>query len=402
VAWAILVAAVLGACGREEAGDERPTSEIISDNSDVRSTETSLPARATPLTSPVPEASLAPTASEEIVAAMVWPAHPQVPILTYHRFLPDTYAQSTAVKTRFADFRSHLERLYDAGYSVIPLESWLAGELNTPTGRRPLIITIDDAFFADQISLIDDGEISPQTGIGVMWEFYREHPEFGFSAALFASLGDKLYLGGEEALAKAIVWGLEHGIIPYNHFYSHPRLDLTENRWIPWEAEKNDLYLRKLLASQARSDLTDRLGNILALPYGVWPLTEAGRAALLGYVNPEGMPVQAVLEVDYAYRARLAEAPYAEDFDPLHVPRIVGTLSAIAVLEELAQGLPLAAPCELRSEGDLPEGSDKWEAEIERARHERCGPGLYVIGNSIYDALGDEVQEIFVTPYPSK
>ena len=394
-AWGEFGAAMVAACSQSGGDDAQPTA-------DARSTVTTTPTLEAATLVPIPEASATPTESMTTLEATVWADHPQVPILTYHRFLPDTYAQSTAVKTRLADLQSHLERLYDSGYSLVPLGSWLAGDLRAPAGRRPLILTIDDAFFADQVSLTESGDPTPTSGIGVLWDFYREHPDFGFSAALFANLGDKLFVGGEEALATTIAWCLDHGVIPYNHFYAHPRLDLTETRWITWEAQKNDLYLRELLASVGRSDLTSKLGNILALPYGIWPESQSGRDAVLGYVNPEGTPLQAVMEVDYAYRARLAAAPYSEDFDRLHVPRIVATLSAIKVLEEWLDTLPAASLCEIRIEDASTDGSEAWEERIESARLDGCGPGIYVIGHSIYDALGTDVKRVFSDPSPGK
>jgi len=142
------------------------------------------------------------------------------------------------------------------------------------------------------------------------------------------------------------------------------------------------------------------LGNILAIPYGIWPVSQSGRDAVLGYVNPEGLPLQAVMEVDYAYRARLAEAPYAEGFDRLHVPRIVATMSAVKVLEESLESLPTARLCEIQAGDTLPGSGEEWQELIERARAGACGPGIYVIGHSIYDALGAEVKRIFPVSVP--
>lgn len=123
----------------------------------------------------------------------------------------------------------------------------------------------------------------------MLWHFYQEHPHFGFHVALFPNLGDKLYPGGEGELARVIAWCIDHDAIPYNHFYMHPRLDLTEPWWIPVEAERNDVYLRELLSMVEREDLISYMGNLIALPYSVWPNSKAGRDALLSYVSPEGV-----------------------------------------------------------------------------------------------------------------
>ena len=36
--------------------------------------------------------------------------------------------------------------------------------------------------------------------MGVLWQFYQEHPDFGFSASLFYNLGDKLFANQETTI----------------------------------------------------------------------------------------------------------------------------------------------------------------------------------------------------------
>jgi hypothetical protein len=340
----------------------------------------------TPAITPSPSPSDTPTHVFQILEATVWTSEPRVPILVYHRFLPDTYEYSTKVKMRLGDFRAHLEALYANGYSLVPLGEWLDGHLAAPEGRRPLVLNIDDAFFEDQISLTEDGNPNPASGLGVMWHFYQEHPDFGFYVALFPNLGDKLYPGGEEALARVIAWCIEHGAIPYNHFYTHPRLDLTEPRWIQWEAEKNDLYLRELLCSIGREDLIPRLGNILALPYGIWPDHPAAKQALLTYVSPEGKSLQAILEVDFAVRARYLLPPYSPDFEPWHVPRIVGTQEAIELLASEKDSFPTAQKCLIGPVNldDLLSRTVIEELIFTKINEGACPEGIYLLMGVVY------------------
>jgi hypothetical protein len=76
---------------------------------------------------------------------------------------------------------------------LIPLKDWLEGDFIIPEGRKPLVITLDDLWFGNQIFIRDDGTPSPNSGIGVLWQFSQENPDFGFHAALFAINGDKYY-----------------------------------------------------------------------------------------------------------------------------------------------------------------------------------------------------------------
>lgn len=272
----------------------------------------------------------------------------QVPVINYHRFLPDRYETSTGMKRRLSDFRADLQKLYDAGYTLISIDDLVDGNIHVPAGRRPLVLTIDDAFFADQLWLDETGVPSDQCGIGVLYRFYQEHPNFGFQVAMFANFGDKYYGnvyrngwwyvgdGWQEALAQAIVWGIEHGVIPYNHLYIHPRLDMTEYQTIQSEEYSNDAALRDLLARAGRADLIDQVNNYIALPYGLWPADQAGIDKLLGYTDPEGRAVKAVFEAGYEYMPEYAE-PYAADFDPYHIPRLAGIDAAIESIVELAK-----------------------------------------------------------------
>ena len=356
--------------------------------------------RHTPIRTPTPTRTATPTPEPYYFEATVWTSEPRVPILIYHRFLPDHYEYSTKVKTRLGDFRAHLESLYTNGYTLISLSEWLSGNLHVPEGRRPLILTIDDLFFADQISLTEEGEASLESGLGVLWHFYLEHPDFGFHVALFPNLGDKLFPGGESELAKVIAWCIEHDAIPYNHFYTHPRLDLTKPKWIPVEAERNDIYLRELLSMVEREDLISSLGNIIAIPYGIWPDSKAGIDALLSYVSPEGISLQAVLDADYAVRAKYLLPPFSPDFDPWHVPRIVGTQQAIDLLVEQRESFPIAYKCQI---GPMDvERLDDLEALEEQiiatGLRGDCPNGIYFVRGLIYRVMDTEIS---LLPLPS-
>ena len=293
------------------------------------------------------------------LTATVWEDLPKVPILMYHRFNPNPGVYVNNYTTNLADFDWHLRALYEAGFSLISLNDWLQGNIQLQEGRRPLIITMDDLFYADQISLDTDGNPAPYSGIGRLWAFSQDHPDFNFAVALFYNLGDKGYAnqyangvftvqeGWRIARAEAIAWGVEHGAIPLNHFYDHPFLNQLAPAEIRWQLEENDQALRESLSSVGREDLAKYLPNILALPYVVWPATEEGKQILFNYLSPEGAPVAAIVEGDHAARAKLFQAPFAEGFNRWHVPRINASSEAIAVILEMADEIPAAAYCDL-------------------------------------------------------
>ena len=356
--------------------------------------------------SPTPTATLPPVS----IPALVWTADPQVPILTYHRFLPDTYPSSTVSKTRMKDLRAHLQALYDSGFSLVPLEEWLKGDLRVPAGRRPLVMTIDDAFSADQIFLDAQGQPSPKSAIGVMWQFAQEYPDFGFSASLFYNLGDKLY-GNEErgnwfvvndgwkdSLARAIVWGMDHQVMPLNHFYDHPRLDMTNGPELLWEASENERQLKLMLARGGRPELMDRAGNVFALTYGLWPASQSVKDAMLKYVSITGKPLLAVMEVDNFYGAKYLQPFYSPKFERWHVPRIVGSDGTTALLVKNKDKFPTANACPL---GPVPASNvGAWDDFSLQGLilQSPCPDGVYVVEGRAFRRHDGQVERLIPSP----
>ncbi len=363
------------------------------------STLTPLPTLTATLTStPTPVPSITP--DPFYLPATVWPGDPQVAVLLYHRFSPDTAPYSTSVKTRLGDFRAHLQRLYNAGYSLIPLADWLHGRLTLPPGRRPLILTMDDLFFADQIFLEPDGTPALDSGIGVLWQFSQQHPDFGFSVALFANLGDKYYAnarqGGhfvlgkdwEDSLAKAIVWCIEHNAMPYNHTYNHPRLDLTPGDKLLWELSKNDKTMASYLDRAGRPELAARLDNLLALPFSIWPASDAGKKLLETYVSPAGQPIEAIFEADYHYKPKYMLAPYAVGFDRFHLPRMEGLNGAIDLMEAKKDLFPPVSACQVGPLDSTQTADPDYLAKqvTNAVRGGRCQPGIYSLSGFLFRA----------------
>jgi len=383
--WLIVILAgfLLAGCGAQietQHSSQPPTAAVVNQPTETQAFTQTL--TLTPAFTP----TMTPTAVPSTpVTATVWESDPSIVILTYHQFAENIAKQSTGLKVRFEDFEYQLNQIYDAGFSLVPLEDWLAGRMVVPEGRRPLILSLDDLYFNNQIRLDENGSPRPDTGLGILWDFYQKHPDFGYSAALFVNLGNKLYAnpddpGWEMELAETIAWGMDHDLMPYNHFYTHPRLDWSTGSAILWEAEQNDVYLRQLLRMANREDLIPRLGNILALTYGVWP-KRGDIGPMLSYVNPEGEPVQAVMEIDRISLEMYLLPPYAPDFNRYHLPRHVASPSAVDFLVANAEKFPRAQSCDL---GEVPD-SILTEAEslaeyvgAESALRD-CSDGVYVV-----------------------
>ncbi len=225
---------------------------------------------------------------------------------------------------------------------------------------------------------------------------------------MFANFGDKYYGnlytgewwivadGWEDALADVIVWGIEHGVMPYNYLYGHAKLDITLDKDIQAQASLNDTALRKYLARANRTDLAQVVNNYIALPYGIWPATEKGIDLLINYTDPEGRPVRAIFEAGYEYNPTFALAPFSEGFDPFHIPRMAGINASINAVVEATEILPAAEKCALIIAGDIGLRSSRQigDAILKEIQGGQCHEGVYILKEGIFRAENGQVTQI--------
>lgn len=362
-------------------------------------------------TPPIP--TLSPTENPNFLTALVWKDELQAPVILYHRFLPVGSSESSRTKMRLDEFQQQIESLYEAGYSLVSIEKWLAGDISLPVGRRPLILSMDDLFFADQIYIEADGEPSMRSGLGILWNFSQTHPEFGFSVALFYNLGDKFYgnkktstwfnvaEGWQDALASAIVWCIEHDAMPYNHTYQHSSLDELDALAIKDELWRNDLEIRRFLKRAKREDLIPRLQNYIGLPYGVWPATKGLTDYMLTYRNPEDKFVGAVFEAGYFYEKRFLPASFMPGFDRLHIPRITtNTHRSIEFLTNYRSQFPVTEQCTLGPvDPALTDDPSYITKQIQKALFfGRCHEGYYRVGRYFFEVKNGEQKLLWTLP----
>lgn len=353
---------------------------------------------------PMPTSTPTPTATEVpfYAEATVFSGELQVPILIYHRFFPDHYGPTTSTKMQISEFENELQRLYDAGFSLISLKSWIDGTFTVPQGRKPLVITIDDLWFADQIYIDEDGIPSEYSGIGILWSFSKEHPDFGFHVVGSAIMGDKYYAdkllgdrfiisegdGWKDKLGNTMAWAIENGVEVYNHTFYHPRLSEISNQQIQFQLSENDKYARTLLKRVGRGDLISKLDNVIALPEGVWPATQSGKNIVLNYVDPEGKPVMAVLEAYNLDAAKFTPSYFSDGFNAFAIPRITASPYFIDFIIENKYLAPTAETCLL---GPLEEEQAGDQVTLQKlianaVISKTCNEGIYHINGFIFYA----------------
>ncbi len=366
-------------------------------------TLTQLPTQTQPAPTPTAVPSPTQTATPVFIDAIVWASDPVIPILNYHRFTPNLWDETSGMVRYIGDLKNDLQAYYDSGYSLISLDDLLSGNIRVPVGRRPLILTIDDAYFANQLALNDQGEVSELSAVGAIYQFSQQHPDFGFEIAMFANFGDKYYgnlftgtwwyvaNGWQENLTQTIAWGIEHNVYPYNHTWRHPHLDQLADNLIQPQLALNDEKLREYLALAGHPEFASNLSNYIALPYGSWPVSDKGIDQLTSYQNPEGDPVRAVFEAGYEYSPAFALPPFSDQFDPMHLPRMAAIPSIIKLITETASTFPAAESCVLTLSAGHSDSQSIMAAIQQSIAGKLCPAGVYILDEGIFFARDGSV-----------
>ena len=274
--------------------------------------------------------------------------------------------------------------------------------------KKPLIITLDDLWFADQLYINPDGTPSQNSGLGVLWQFSQDHLDFGFAAAGFSNMGDKYYgdkqvgdifqLGEGDAwktkLGETIAWAIEHGIEPYNHLYKHPLLSLmTSTTDIEWQIEMNDADTRYFLSKVGRDDLIPKLGNIIALPFGEWPATESGVQVIKKYKDPEGKPLLGIMEAYNMGEQEMTASIFSDNFDPYKIARLTASSRMIEWILEQKDSIPTAQNCQLGPLEESQAGNpDVILSAIQTAvTTQACPEGVYNVNGNVFIAKAGSV-----------
>lgn len=373
-----------------------------------------LPPTSTPTLTPTPTNTPTPTEPPFYVNATYFSGELQVPILIYHQFFPDAYGPTDATRMQLSEFQNELQTFYEEGFSLISLKSWIDGTFVVPAGRKPLVLTIDDGWYGDQLFIEDDGTPSVITGIGLLWKFSQEHPDFGFHVAVFAVMGDHYYSDKQvgdrflisdgqdwyssiwrKKLGNTIVWALEHGVEVYNHTLLHPNLGTISNSEIQRQLWENDWVVRDLLDEVGRNDLVPQLDNAIALPEGKWPSTQSGMRVLLNYKNPEKKPVMAIMEAYNLDGAQLTPSFYSQNFNPLAIPRITASPYMTSYIVENKELVPTALECQLGPlQVEQAQDPDVLQGLIQAAVSSgACQEGVYHVEGLLFVAKNGIVQQ---------
>lgn len=225
-----------------------------------------------------------------------------VMILMYHNIGDE---EGTWTRTR-DNFRKDMETLYKKGYRLVSLGDYLDDNMDIPLGTTPVILTFDDGS-PGQFDFNDTKEgleVDPESAVGIMLDFYEEHPDFGLEATFYVNWKPFNSKYWQEALQKIDELGMDIG----NHTLTHTNLR---------DAPKEE-YPREIggLAAHVQEALPGCQMDTLALPFGSYP--SSLEDVLQGEYQGKEYEIRALLLVG----ANPAPSPVDEDFDPLRIPRI--------------------------------------------------------------------------------
>lgn len=237
-----------------------------------------------------------------------------IPVLEYHRIGDE----EGAYKRSRENFRKDLEWLYNNDYRLIKLEDFMAQRFNVPAGKKPLIMTFDDAvqsqfdwFPGEEVSLAegkDLGAIDPDSAIGILDEFYEEHPDFGRAAVFFLNPG---FFGQSEYVKAKFQYLLDTGRELGNHTYTHASLKQLGAVGIQEEIGKLGKTVMDVLGTRPWAL------DALAYPFGAVPYDNF--AALEEGVYED---YEYAIQAAFLVGAEPAWVPYHVKFEALMIPRI--------------------------------------------------------------------------------
>ncbi len=211
------------------------------------------------------------------------------------------------------NFRKDLEMMYQNDYYPVPLQDLVSGNIKAPAGKTPFAITFDDSS-AGQFRYLKNGnrlEIDPQSGVGIMERFKKEHPGFPLTATFYVLPGtgrNQRFFGQEEYIQEKLNFLVQNGYEIGNHSYWHENLGKVDD-----DAVQKQLALA---VKEIQSFLPGYQVKSLALPYGVHPknriLARQGEYQGIKYQHNSVMLVG----------SGSVPSPYSTEFDPYKLERI--------------------------------------------------------------------------------
>lgn len=171
------------------------------------------------------------------------------------------------------NFRKDLKTLYDKGYRLIGMKDYIEGNINTPPGTTPVVLTFDDGL-RGQFNVLGEGDefiVDPDSAVGILEDFNKEYPDFGLKATFYVFYPTPFRQ--EKWVERKFEYLVERGMEIGNHAYNHENLRLDMDT----KESRDAFFVQEALGKNVKATneiLPDYVVDSLALPYGAGPKDE--------------------------------------------------------------------------------------------------------------------------------
>lgn len=187
----------------------------------------------------------------------------KIMVVMFHNFVEEYKSGDKYYTTTFSDFKKLLRELYDKNYRLISMREFLNNDINVPSGCIPIVFTFDDGT-SGQFNLIRQGDklvANKNSAVGIMEEFYNEHPDFGLKGTFYVNLGVSTFKG-EGTLQERLQYLVDKGFEIGNHTYTHINLKKASSaELIQKEIGMNQKVIQQLIPGYVM--------ETLSMPYGL-------------------------------------------------------------------------------------------------------------------------------------
>jgi peptidoglycan/xylan/chitin deacetylase (PgdA/CDA1 family) len=281
------------------------TSEALDPNAEATMRGLAHPHEGEPIPAHTPKArpKARETAHPKAVAGRLPNELGEVPVLMHHEIRDDRVGDYDQTP---AEFRTELERLWSQGYWPVRAADLALGRLGSvPAGKTPVVLTFDDST-QFQFSYDERGNVKPDTAIGILLEFQREHPAFPLAGTFYVN---REPFAGVARGKEMLRWLVDHGFELGNHTKDHEPFNQLSG---PSEVQK-ELVLGNEVIEGAVSGYRVRT---MALPLGVPP--KPASLAVRGRWTGRTYTFSGVMLIG----AGPAPSPFDKEFDRAGIPRI--------------------------------------------------------------------------------
>lgn len=208
-------------------------------------------------------------------------------------------------------FRQDLETYYEMGFRPVNLSDYVEGNIDTPAGLTPIVLTFDDGNNSNFNLIEENGEliIDPNCALGIILEFNKTHPDWALKGSFFLNGGTPF--GQKDHVDYKVNWLVDNGFEVGNHSYGHEDLTEQDGASIQRTLGKN--------IQEIEARLDGYTVDTLALPFGKRPKDQE-RYDLVTAGSFEGVPYEhkAILLVGWKPEVSV----YDKAFNPLAIMRV--------------------------------------------------------------------------------